>query len=361
MSEGTAFSVYEATDGGHGDQKVLVKVLTAAKAAPDDLVRFQLEAGHPKVLDVGKTAEGAPFLVAIDLEAIAPKTSVPRMQAVVAPKKPPLPAKPPRPTPAQKPAPPAAPPLPAGAKSTMIGVGPPRQLEFAPAAEPRDKAPPQVYEPASEEVEVEVPSIPPPAAQPAPPVAPPVLPQASPPPPAPAAPVSAPAPVASAPKPTSVRPVFESPARPAEAEPDSRRRTGWVWVAVIPIVAGGLLTLGWYLGRTTTTSTPSPGGSTSAPVADQTPTQSATSIATSATSATAPPETVATATAAPTASATATVTAPPTPQAAPSATAMTTSPPAATTPPTHTPPPPPPATTTAAKPKPRPTADPLTL
>ena len=177
MSEGTAFSVYEATDGGHGDQKVLVKVLTAAKAAPEDLVRFQLEAGHPKVLDVGKTAEGAPFLVAIDLEAIAPKTSVPRMQAVAQPKKPPLPVKPPRPTPAQKPAPPAAPPLPAGAKSTMIGVGPPRQLEFAPAAEPRDKAPPQVDEPASEEVEVEVPSIPPPAiAQPTPLVAPPVLP-----------------------------------------------------------------------------------------------------------------------------------------------------------------------------------------
>jgi hypothetical protein len=96
MAETGGLVLYEATDTAHA-RRVWIKILPReALTNADALARFQTEAAGAKVLDVGKSDDGLPYLVATDFASPAGAPPLPRKGPKstlrgVAPPPPPMP------------------------------------------------------------------------------------------------------------------------------------------------------------------------------------------------------------------------------------------------------------------------------
>lgn len=194
LAERGSAVVYEATDAARGERVSMTMLTEDALANSDDVALFQHQASSPTVLDVGKSADGLPYMVtpAGDTASVTPAPkpvathrSVSSLAAVRTASSSGMPAAPPAP---------AAPRVPV---ASPFSAAPPRAPPVAALA-----AEPPATEPMVEDA------------------------------------------------PAEARGADDAQAAPSvrrhTAEPSSR---GWIWVVAIPVAAGLIATGGWFLGR----------------------------------------------------------------------------------------------------------------
>lgn len=229
LAESGGVILYEATDTARA-QRVWVKILQPeALTNADALAQFQLEASGAKVLDVGKSPEGLPYMVATDFDPPT-KSSAPPRAPSFAPVQPLPRAPPPRPV--------------AQSKKTLMGVAPPSRLR---REEPVEDT--IVEDPT--EIPTLTANVPMPAAWNARATAPSANAWSDAPTPARSAPPPiAPGPIASiAPAPIAWPPMPMVETVSEELGPIPKRSSLWLWVVALPLVAGLTGFGGWFLGH----------------------------------------------------------------------------------------------------------------